>query len=133
VTPSTPPEEREMREENVTTTVESIKTLEVECAQLYTETMGVWTQLSEDKEQQEISQKIQAVQEKVQKFKDVMGTLPPTEVVTAMNENKKLYSEMNQLRVEQQARTQQIEVLQEEAYRVTNDLNNNSRNHQTGS
>jgi hypothetical protein len=33
VTPSTPPEEREMRKKIVTTMVESIKTLEVECAQ----------------------------------------------------------------------------------------------------
>jgi hypothetical protein len=91
------------------------------CSDLY-KTMGVWTQLSEDKEQQEISQKIQAVQEKAQKFKEVMGTLPPAEVVTMMNENRKLYSEMNQLRVEQQARAQQIEVLQDEAYRVTTTL-----------
>jgi hypothetical protein len=29
-------------------------TLEVECAQIYTDTMGVLTQLSEDKVQQEI-------------------------------------------------------------------------------
>jgi hypothetical protein len=49
VTPSTPLEERKAREKNVTTVVESIKNLTVECAQLYTETMGVWTQLSEDK------------------------------------------------------------------------------------
>jgi hypothetical protein len=59
VTPSTPPEERETRKKTMTTMVESIKTLEVECAQLYIETMGIWTQLSEDKEKQEISQKIQ--------------------------------------------------------------------------
>jgi hypothetical protein len=72
--------------------VERIKNLEVECAQLYTETMGIWTQLSEDKEQQEINQKIQVAQEKAQKFKAVMGTLPPAEVVTTMDENRKLYS-----------------------------------------
>jgi predicted nucleic acid-binding Zn-ribbon protein len=48
-----------------------------------------------------------------------MGTLPPAEVVTTMDENRKLYSEMNQLRVEQQACMQNIEVLQEESYRVT--------------
>jgi len=36
-----------------------------------------------------------------------------------MNENKKLYSEMNQLRGEQQDRAQQIEVLHDKAYRLT--------------
>jgi hypothetical protein len=47
-----------------------------------------------------------------------MGTLPPTEVVTAMNKSRKLYSEMNHLREEQQAYMQQMEFLQEEAYRL---------------
>ena len=55
---NTPLEEREKREQTMTIVVEIITNLEVECAQLYTETMGAWTQLSEDKEQQEISQKI---------------------------------------------------------------------------
>jgi hypothetical protein len=36
ITPSTPPEERETRKQTVTTMVDNIKTLEVECAQLYT-------------------------------------------------------------------------------------------------
>lgn len=35
VTPSTPPEERETRKQIVTTTMDSLKTLSVECAQLY--------------------------------------------------------------------------------------------------
>jgi hypothetical protein len=59
------------------------------------------------------------LQDKAQKFKEVMSTLPPTEVVTTMAENMKLYSEINQLRVEQQAHMQNIEVLQEESYKVT--------------
>jgi hypothetical protein len=49
VTPSTPAEEREMRKKNVTTKVDNIKNLEVECVQLYTKTMGVWIELSEDR------------------------------------------------------------------------------------
>jgi hypothetical protein len=53
--PSTPLEEREKRKQTTTTVVENIKNLEVECAQLYTKTMGVWTQLNEDIVQQEIS------------------------------------------------------------------------------
>jgi DNA repair exonuclease SbcCD ATPase subunit len=92
VTPSTPLEEREKREQRLTTIVESINNLEVECAHLYTKTMGIWTQLSEYREQQEIIQKIQvALGKGAQKFKAVMGTLPPTEVVTTMDENRKLY------------------------------------------
>jgi len=101
VTPSTPPEERETRKQKMTTMVENLKNLEVEYTQLYTETMGIWAQLSEDKEHQEINQKIQTVQEKVQKLQATMGTLPPVEVVTTMNENQNLYSEMNQLREKQ--------------------------------
>jgi hypothetical protein len=37
----TPQEDREKREQTLTTTVERIKNLEVECSQLYVETMGV--------------------------------------------------------------------------------------------
>jgi hypothetical protein len=51
-----------------------------------------------------------------------MGTLPPTEVVTVTNENRKLYLEMKQLRVDNQSHAQQLELLQEEAYRVTTTL-----------
>jgi hypothetical protein len=40
------------------TIIDSLKTLEVEFTQLYTKNMGVWTQLNDDKVQQEISQKI---------------------------------------------------------------------------
>jgi len=76
----------------VTTIVERIKNLEVECAQLYEKTTSVWTQLTEDMELQEISQKIQVVQEKVHKFKAVMGTLPPAEVVIEIDNNMNLYS-----------------------------------------
>jgi hypothetical protein len=59
MTPSTPPKERETREKTMTTMVESIKTLELECAQVYTKIMGIWVQLNEDKEKQNIIQKIQ--------------------------------------------------------------------------
>jgi hypothetical protein len=51
-----------------------------------------------------------------------MSTLPPVEVVTTMAENRKLYSEINQLRAEQQAHAKNIEVLQEESYKVTVEL-----------
>jgi hypothetical protein len=51
-----------------------------------------------------------------------MSTLLPAEVVTTMAENRKLYSEINQLRAEQQDRAQKIEVLQEESYKVTTEL-----------
>ena len=68
----------------MTTTVERIKTLELECAHIYIETMGIWIQLSEDKEKQEIIQKIQVVQEKALRLKVAMGTLPPTKVVLEM-------------------------------------------------
>jgi hypothetical protein len=61
--------------------------------------MRVMTQLSEYRVQQYISHKIQTAQEKVHKFKSEMETLPPIEVVKTMNEKRKLYSEMNQLRV----------------------------------
>jgi hypothetical protein len=58
-----------------------------------------------------INQKIQYVHEKVHKFKDVMEKLPPAEVVTTMNENKNLYSEVNELRAEKKAHAKYIEVL----------------------
>jgi hypothetical protein len=43
--PSTPLEEREQREKKLTTTMESIKSLE-ECANLYEENTQVWIQLT---------------------------------------------------------------------------------------
>jgi hypothetical protein len=52
--PSTPPKEREQREKTVTMTVESIKSLEEECAKLYDKSTQVWMQLTEDAELQEI-------------------------------------------------------------------------------
>jgi hypothetical protein len=54
VTLGMPPEERETRNQTVTTTVDKIKTLEVECMKIYIETIGVWTQLNEDRVQKEI-------------------------------------------------------------------------------
>jgi hypothetical protein len=57
--PGTPPEEREKREKMVNTTVENIKSLEVECAKLCEESTEFWTRLTEDVELQEIGQKIQ--------------------------------------------------------------------------
>jgi hypothetical protein len=38
----------------MTTVVESIKNLEVECAKIYAETTGIWMQLTEDMELHEI-------------------------------------------------------------------------------
>jgi hypothetical protein len=75
----------------MTTIIDSIKTLEVEFTQLYTKNMGVWTQLNDDKVQQEISQKIYTTHGKVRKLQETMGTLPPIEVVIVMNENQKMY------------------------------------------
>jgi hypothetical protein len=54
VTPNTPLEERETRKKIVTTSMENIMTLSIKCAQLYIDTMGVWAQLNEYNEQQEI-------------------------------------------------------------------------------
>jgi hypothetical protein len=55
----------------------------------------------------------------VQKFKYVIGPLPPVEVVIVMNENRKMYYKMNHLREEKNAHTQQVDALEEEEYRVT--------------
>jgi hypothetical protein len=90
--PGTPPEEREQREKLVTTTLENIISLEEECTKLYAESMGAWMQLTEDMELQAIGHKLQAAQDKVHKFKEVMSTLQPTEMVTTMAENQKIYS-----------------------------------------
>jgi hypothetical protein len=73
-------------------------------------------------ELQEIDQKIHASQNKAQKFKEIMSTLPLIDVVTTMAENKNIYLEINQLRIEQHACAQKIEVLQEESYKVTMDF-----------
>jgi hypothetical protein len=44
-TPSTPPKEREKRENIALMIVENIKSLDEECAKLYEESTQVWTQL----------------------------------------------------------------------------------------
>jgi hypothetical protein len=62
------------------------------------------------------------LQEKAQKFKETMSSFPPEEKMTTMADNKKLYSEMNQMRAEQQALVQKMELLQEEAYKVAEEL-----------
>jgi hypothetical protein len=41
-----------------TTSIENIKSMEVECAKLYAESTWIWMQLTEDVELQEIGQKI---------------------------------------------------------------------------
>jgi hypothetical protein len=46
IMPSTPLEGREQREKIVMKIVESIKSLEKECAKLYKESTQVWTQLT---------------------------------------------------------------------------------------
>ena len=74
-----------------TTTVENIRSMEAECADLYEESTKVWTKLIEDVELQEIGQKLQVVHDNAQKFKEVMSTLPPIELVTKMKKNRKLY------------------------------------------
>jgi hypothetical protein len=53
--------------------------------------------------------------------------------MTTMQESKKLYSEMNQLRVEQQAHMQQIEMLQEEALKVVEEITEVQMQDQTSS
>ena len=76
---STPPKEREQWEKIAMTTMESIRILYEEFKKLYEESMKVWTQLLEDAELQEIEQRLHDAQEKVQKFKETISTLPTTE------------------------------------------------------
>jgi hypothetical protein len=75
--------------------------MEIKCVKLYAESMGIWMQLTEDVDLQKIGQKTHVSKDKVHNFKEVMSTLPPTEVVTTMAKNRKLYSKINQLREEQ--------------------------------
>jgi hypothetical protein len=119
--PSTPLEEMQQREKKMTT-MESIKNLEEECAKLYEESTQVWTQLAEDVELQGPGKNLQAALEEVQKFKEMMITLPPIELMAAKVESRKLYLDINQIRVEQQACTQNIETLQEEVFWVTQEI-----------
>jgi hypothetical protein len=121
-TPSTPLEEREKREKTSLMTVESIKSLDEECVKLYEESTQVWTQLLENAEIQVLEQRLQTMQEKAQKIKDTMNTLPPKERMTAIIENRQLNQEINQIRMEQQNLAQKLEPLQEEAFRVTKEL-----------
>jgi predicted nucleic acid-binding Zn-ribbon protein len=74
--------------------------------------------LIEDVDLQEIGQKIKAAQEKEQNFKETMSIFPLEEKMTARADNKNLYYEMNQMRAEQQALAQKMDLLQEEAYKV---------------
>jgi hypothetical protein len=105
-----------------TTSIENIKSMEVECAKLYAESTRVWTQPTKDVELQNTGHKIHAAQDKAQMFIELMITLPLAEGVTTMAENMKLYSEINHLRAKQQARVKNIEVLQEEVYKVIVEL-----------
>jgi hypothetical protein len=68
--------------------MDGMKTLEVECSQMNKDKMVIWAQLSDNKEQQDIIQKILATKEKEHKFKYVIGTLSPAEVATMNNEKK---------------------------------------------
>jgi hypothetical protein len=52
----------------------------------------------------------------------MMSTLPPIEKMVAITENRKLYLDINQMRAEQKARTWKIETLQEEVFRVIEEL-----------
>jgi len=47
-----------------------------------------------------------------------MSTLPPTERMAALVENRQLHQEINQIRVEQHTLAQNLEPLQEEAFWV---------------
>jgi hypothetical protein len=90
---------------------------------IYAESMRVWTQLTEDTKLQELGKKLQMMQDKAQKFKEVIPTLPPAEMMTMQWQKiGKLYSEMNQMRVQQQAHAQKIEALQEEVFRIAGEL-----------
>jgi hypothetical protein len=48
-----------------------------------------------------------------------MSTLPPTERMAALVENRQLHQEINQIRAEQHTLAQNLEPLQEEAFWVT--------------
>jgi hypothetical protein len=71
---------------------------------------------------QEIGKNLQDVLEEVQKFKEMMSTLPPTKNMVAIIENRNLYLDINQIRVEQQDLAQNVEMLQEEVFQVTDQL-----------
>lgn len=77
------------------TTVESIRSLDEECTNLSEESTQVWSHLMEDAKLQAIEHRLQAMQEKVQEFKEIINTLPTTKQMTAIVENRPLYLEIN--------------------------------------
>jgi cell division protein FtsB len=53
---------------------------------------------------------------------DTMSNLSLEEKMTTMEKNKKLYSEMNQMSAEQHTLAHKMELLQEDAYGVAEEL-----------
>jgi hypothetical protein len=68
---------------------------------LYVDNTKVWNHLSEDVELQSIKYKLQTAQGRAQKIKETINNLPLAKKMMTMQESKKLYAEMNQLRAEQ--------------------------------
>jgi hypothetical protein len=51
-----------------------------------------------------------------------MSTLPPIERMAAIVENRQMHQEINQIRAKQQTLAQKLELLQEDAFRVIEEL-----------
>jgi hypothetical protein len=83
---STPPEEKEKTEKTIATIVKNIKSLDEESVKLYEESTQVWNQLLENAKIKVLEQRLQTAQN----IKDTMNTLPPTEQMTAIIENRQL-------------------------------------------
>lgn len=76
---STPPEEREQREQTVKVAVQNIKSMNEKCSKFFEESSQIQTRLIGNAELQRVTQQLQSVQGKVSKRKDFIITLPALE------------------------------------------------------
>jgi hypothetical protein len=90
------------------TSVEKIKILEQECIKMCDEGTHIWTELTNNPELQALEEKIRTMQEQVHQATERVNTLPPTERMTTLLANRKLYSAVEQMKEEQWKITQEL-------------------------
>lgn len=120
--PSTPLKDKEQRENTVMTIIEAIKGLEVDYVKLYEEGMQNWTKLMQDEALQEIAEKVQSMQDTVQKSQDVVMTMPLEERIPKMMENRQLFVDVNKLKDEQRTIARKLEPQQEEVLQLAQNI-----------
>jgi hypothetical protein len=106
--PGAPLEEREQRERMAQTSMAKIKILEHECINMCDEGTHIWIDLTTNLDLQALEKKKRTMQEKMHKDNERVNTLPPIEIMTTLPNNRKLYSEVEQMKEEQRKFTYKL-------------------------